>query len=198
MKHSMFKYLAICLTGAFLFTACSSDDEKNDVNTSKGEITATLKFSNGKTVDYAYTPKSDDIVRPTVNGPNGNDHYKFWFRGESKIDGMIYTINLYVTMPKNAVADYPFGVAWQWHDKGFVTEIHVGVQDADNPLDLKTYVSTPPDVDNTNSKGVTINSFADNHIKGTFSGKAAFTSTDIVTITNGKFDVDIERGTWED
>lgn len=34
-------------------------------------------------------------------------------------------------MPEKGVGTYPFGVAWQWHDKGFVTEIHLGVQNAD-------------------------------------------------------------------
>ena len=116
--------------------------------------------------------------------------------GEKEIGDNIYTINLYVTMPEEGVGEYPFGRAWQWHDKGFVTEIHIGVTEKGNPLNLKQYFSS--DVDNTDSKGVTISSLTDNHIKGTFSGIAAYTESDIVTITDGEFDTIINRGDWED
>jgi|SRR5690606_12333926 len=196
MKNQAFKYLTILLVSAFLFSSCSKDEKKDKEEDSAAAITATFQFSDGKKVDFAYSPKKDDFIKPAVNGPNGNDHYKLWLRGEKTLDNIVYTINLYVTMPEKGVGDYPFGRAWQWHDEGFVTEIHVGVQDKDNPLALKTYVST--DIDNNDSKGVTVMSLTDNHVKGTFSGKAARAESDIVTITNGKFDVDIQRGTWED
>lgn len=196
-KHSIFRCLSIGLLSAVLLTACSKKEDKPS-DESGAEITATLQFSDGKKIDYALTQKKDDIIKPSVNGPNGNDHYKLWLRGEKAIDGTTYTLNIYVTMPEDAVGNYKFGRAWQWHDKGFVTEIHVGVVDVDNPLNLKQYVSIPPDVDNTDSKGVTITSLSANHVKGSFSGKAAYTKSDIVTITNGKFDIDIQRGSWED
>ncbi len=197
-KHSIIRYLTIGLLSGVLFTACSKNEEKPKDEKSGEEITATLQFSDGKTVDFSFAHQKDDLIKPSLNGPNGNDHYKLRLRGEKPIDGTTYTINIYVTMPENALGDYKFGRAWQWHDEGFVTEIHVGVTDMDNPLNLKQYVSTPPDVDNTNSKGVTITSLSEDHVQGTFSGKAAYTKSDIVTITNGKFDIDIERGSWED
>src|SRR3546814_9000905 len=85
-------------------------------------------------------------------------------------------------MPKAGVGNYPFGRAWQWHDEGFVTEIHVGVTENNDPLQLKQYVSSDF-VDNTNSKGVTISSLTNDHVTGTFSGIAAYTESDFVTIT---------------
>ena len=197
-KHSLFNYLAIGLLSAVLFTACSKKEPNDGGDPSDGAVSATMQFSDGKKVDFAFTPKQDDIIKPSVNGPNGNGHYKLWLRGEKTIDNHIYTINLYVTMPEKGVGTYPFGRAWQWHDEGFVTEIHVGVTEVGNPLALKQYVSNPPEVDNTDSKGVTITSLTGNHVVGTFAGKAGFTESDIVTITNGKFDIDVKRGTWED
>lgn len=179
-------------------TACSKRENKADGHAAEGDISATMQFSDGKKVDFAFTPKQDDIIKPSVNGPNGNGHYKLWLRGEKTIDNHIYTINLYVTMPEEGVGTYPFGIAWQWHDEGFVTELHIGVTEVGNPLALKQYVSTPPAVDNADSKGVTITSLTGNHVVGTFAGKAGYTESDIVTITNGKFDIDIKQGTWED
>src|SRR3546814_16982349 len=82
---------------------CSSDVCSSDL------ITATFQFSNGKKVNYAFTHEKDDIILPSVNGPNGNNHYKLWLRGEREIEGSIYTINIYVTMPKAGVGNYPFG-----------------------------------------------------------------------------------------
>lgn len=199
-KYFALRYFSIALLSAVLFTACSKkENNPKDEDPKKGaHISATFQFNQGKAVDFTFTSQKDDLIKPAFNGPNGNNHYKLWLRGEKSIDGMIYTINIYVTAPAEAVGTYPFGSAWQWHDEGFVTEIHVGVQDADNLMNLKQYVSTPPAVDNSNSKGVSISSFANNHIKGTFSGKAGYTETDVVTISNGTFNIDVNRGTWED
>lgn len=193
MKTTMIGLLCM-----ILLTACSKKENQKDENPAKGQMSATLQFSDGKKVDFSFTPKKDDIIKPAVNGPNGNDHYKLWLRGEKTIDNHIYTINLYVTMLEAGVGSYPFGQAWQWRDEGFVTEIHVGVSEVGNPLNLKQYLSTSPWVDNTDSKGVTITSLKIDHVVGTFAGKAGYTESDIVTFTNGKFDIDINRGTWED
>lgn len=195
MKKNIFKHLIVGLLSIVLFASCDKNKDEPDSN-SDGDITATFQFSNGETVDFAFTSTEDDFIKPYVYGPNGNDHYKLYLRGEKEINGKVYTINLYVTMPENGVGDYPFGRAWQWHDEGFVTEIHIGVTEKDDPLALKQYMSM--EIDNTNSKGVTISSLTDNHVKGTFSGKAMYTESDVVTITNGKFDIAINRGDWED
>ena len=69
-------------------------------------------------------------------------------------------------MPEKGVGDYPFGWAWQYQDEGFVTEIHVGVTDKDNPLMLKQYSSF--DANNESSKGLTITSLTKDHIKRNF------------------------------
>ncbi len=196
MKYQAIKYLTILLVSVVLLSSCSKDEKKNIAEGSAAAVTATFEFSDGKIVDFEYTPKKEDFIKPAINGPNENDHYKLWLRGEKTLGNTVYTLNLYVTMPEEGVGDYPFGRAWQWHDEGFVTEIHVGVQDKNNPLDLKTYLST--DIDNKGSKGVTVNSLTNNHIKGTFSGKAARTESDFVSLINGKFDVSIQRGTWEE
>lgn len=199
MNNRIFNQLTICLLSVFLFVSCSKKDDNPDPdgnNDAKAEITATLQFSSGESVDFAFTHKKDDLIKPYINGPNRNDHYKLWLRGEKEIDGFVYVINLYVTMPEAGVGDYPFGRAWQWHDEGFVTEIHVGVTEKGSPLNLKQYSSL--DADNTTSKGVTISSLTDNHVTGTFSGIAAYTESDIVIITDGEFNIDINRGDWED
>lgn len=195
MKNQIFKSLAIGLLSAFFFISCDKSNDEPDLN-SDGDITATFQFSDGESVDFTFTSQEDDFVKPYVYGPNSNDHYKLYLRGEKEIDGKVYTINLYVTMPENGIGDYPFGRAWQWHDEGFVTEILIGVTEKGNPLSLKQYMSM--EMDNTNSKGVTITSLTDNHAKGTFSGKAMYTESDVVTITNGKFDIAVNRGDWED
>ena len=192
-----FKYLKLGLLAVFILSSCSETDNGPDEG-SGSELTATLQFSDGKTVDFAFSHQKDDLIKSSWNGPNGNGHYKLWLRGEKTIGDAIYTLNVYVTTAEQAVGTYPFGTAWQWHDRGFVTEIHVGRTEKDNPLALKQYVSTPPDVDNTDSKGLTINSLTAEHVVGSFSGKAGFTETDFVTIVNGKFDIGIMRGTWED
>lgn len=198
MKNQVFNYLSIALLSVFLFASCSKDDDGDNPGGGSGgaAISATFEFSDGNTVDFKWSPEADDLIKPSVNGPNGNDHYKLWLRGEKTIGDHIYVINIYVTMTEEGVGNYPFGTAWQWHDKGLATEIHVGVQEKDNLLSLKQYLSG--DIDNSNSKGTTITSLTENHVKGTFAGKAVFMDSDIVTITNGKFDIDIERGTWED
>ncbi len=198
MNNRIFNLLTVGLLSIFLFVSCGKDDDKpgTDEPDADAEITATLQFSSGESVAFAFTHKKDDIIKPYVYGPNGNEHYKLWLRGEKEIGDNIYTINLYVTMPEEGVGEYPFGRAWQWHDEGFVTEIHIGVTEKGNPLNLKQYFSS--EVDNTDSKGVTISSLTDNHIKGTFSGIAAYTESDIVTITEGEFDTVINRGDWED
>lgn len=195
MKQNIFKHLIVGLLSIVLFASCDKNTDEPD-RSSDGDITATFQFSNGETVDFAFTSEEDDFIKPYVYGPNSNDHYKLYLRGEKEIDGKIYTINLYVTMPEEGVGDYPFGRAWQWHDEGFVTEIHIGVTEKDDPLALKQYMSM--EIDNTNSKGVTISSLTEDHVKGTFSGKAMYTESDVVTITNGKFDITINRGDWED
>lgn len=195
MRSLVFKHLTIVLFCIVLFASCDKNtDEPN--TSSDGDITATFQFSDGETVDFAFTSGEDDLLKPYVYGPNSNDHYKLYLRGEKEIDGKIYTINLYVTMPEKGIGDYPFGRAWQWHDKGFVTEILIGVTEKGNPISLKQYMSM--EIDNTHSKGVTISSLTDNHVKGTFSGLAMYTESDVITINNGKFDIAVNRGNWED
>lgn len=195
MKNQTYNYLAISLLSIFLFTSCSKKKD-NPSSGSGGEITATFQFSEGESVDFAFTSQADDIIKPYLNGPNQNNHYKLYLRGEREIDGKIYTINLYVTMPEDGVGNYPFGRAWQWYDEGFVTEIHVGVTEKGNPLSLKQYTSM--DIDNSSSNGTSISSLTDNRVKGTFSGVLAYSDSDTMTITNGKFDLAISRGDWED
>lgn len=198
MNNRIFNLLTVGLLSVFLFISCGKDGDKPDTDESDAdaEITAVFQFGDGESVDFAFTHEKDDLIKPYVYGPNENKHYKLWLRGEKEIAGKIYTINLYVTMPEEGVRTYPFGRAWQWHDEGFVTEIHIGVTEKGNPLNLKQYFSS--DVDNTDSKGATISSLTDNHIKGTFSGIAAYTESDIVTITDGEFNTVINRGDWED
>src|SRR3546814_7306112 len=93
----MIGLLSLCLLGS-----CSKEDDVPE-DVSGAEITATFQFSNGKKVNYAFTHEKDDIILPSVNGPNGNNHYKLWLRGEREIEGSIYTINIYVTMQKAGV-----------------------------------------------------------------------------------------------
>ncbi len=197
MNNRIFNLLTIGLLSVFLLISCGKKDNNPDRDDdSEAEITATLQFSEGKTVDFAFTHQKDDLIKPYVYGPNENGHYKLWLRGEKEIGDNIYTINLYVTMPEAGVGDYPFGWAWQWQDEGFVTEIHVGVTEKANPLNLKQYSSF--DADNATSKGLTISSLTENHVKGTFAGIAVYAGSDIVTITNGKFDIAINRGSWSE
>lgn len=80
IQKFLFRYLPIFLSGAILFTTCTNKENKSDVNKSGDEITATFEFSNGKTVDFSVTPKKDDIIKPSVNGPNVNNQYKLWLR----------------------------------------------------------------------------------------------------------------------
>src|SRR3546814_11270033 len=81
--------LSVSLRGS-----CSKEDDGPE-DVSGAEITATFQFGNGKKVNYAFTHEKDDIILPSVNGPNGNNHYKLWLRGERDIEGSIYTINIY-------------------------------------------------------------------------------------------------------
>lgn len=198
MNNRIFSQLTIgLLLSVLLFVSCGKKDDNPDRDdNSDAEITATLQFSEGETVDFAFTHQKDDLIKPYVYGPNNNEHYKLYLRGEKEIDGYVYVINIYVTMPEAGVGDYPFGRAWQWHDEGFVSEIHVGVTEKANPLNLKQYFSF--EADNTGSKGVTISSLTDDHVKGAFAGKALYAGSDIITITNGKFDININRGDWSD
>src|SRR5690606_15091157 len=192
-----FKYLKLGLIAVFILSSCSETDNGPDEG-SGSELTATLQFSDGKTVDFDFSHQKDDLIKSSWNGPNGNGHYKLWLRGEKTIGDAIYTLNVYVTTAEQAVGTYPFGTAWQWHDQGFVTEIHVGRTDRDDPLDLRQYASSLTTLDHSDSSGLKITSHTTDHAKGTFSGKAGFTETDFVTIVNGKFDIGIKRGTWED
>lgn len=196
MKKQIFKQLSIGVFAAFLFISCGEKDVKPKLGETQGEITATLIFSNGETTNVAFIQKKDDVIRPYLYGPNGNDHYKLWLRGEQELGNKVYTISIYVTMPEKGVGDYSFGQAWQYQDEGFVSEIHVGVTEKDNPLNLKQYSSF--DSDNKDSKGIIVNSLTKNHIKGDFSGMAVYAGSDIVTIVNGEFDTAINRGDWPD
>src|SRR3546814_10601459 len=81
----MIGLLSLCLLGS-----CSKEDDVPE-DVSGAEITATFQFSNGKKVNYAFTHEKDDIILPSVNGPNGNNNYKLWLRGEREIEGSIYT-----------------------------------------------------------------------------------------------------------
>lgn len=192
MKNQIFNYLTIGLLSVLLFVSCGKNEDKPSEDKAKAEITASFKFSNGETTDFAFTHKKDDIVQSYVYGPNGNDHYKLWLRGEKEIGNKIYTINIYVTMPEKGVGDYPFGWTQQYQDEGFVTETHVDVTDKDNPLMLKQYSSF--DANNESSNGLTITSLT----KGTFSGTVIYREEDKTTIVNGKFDTAINRGGWPD
>ena len=196
--NSILRSLGVLLCGVFLLCSisCSSDDSGNGPGESDGAITASLQFSDGESTEFAFTPEKDDLIKPYLYGPNGNGHYKLHLRGERGIGDKIYTLNIYVTMGEEGVGTYPFGRAWQWYDEGYVTEIHVGVTEKGNPLALKQYFSF--EIDNAASKGLEITSLSDNHVKGTFSGLAAYAGSDTVTITNGTFDIAINRGDWED
>jgi len=196
--NSILRALGVLLCGVLLLfsVSCSNDDSGNEPGGSDGAITASLNFSDGESTDFAFTPKMDDLIKPYVYGPNGNGHYKLHLRGEREIGDKIYTLNIYVTMEEEGIGTYPFGRAWQWYDEGYVTEIHVGVTEKGNPLDLKQYFSF--ETDNTNSKGLVISTLTDNHVKGTFSGIAVYADSDTVTIANGTFDIAINRGDWED
>src|SRR5690554_5656900 len=103
MKNQFFNYLTIALLSTFLFASCSKNEENNKEEDAGAAITATFQFSDGKKVDFVYSPKKDDVIKPAVNGPNANNHYKLWLRGEKAIDNKVYTINLYVTMPDKGV-----------------------------------------------------------------------------------------------
>lgn len=203
-KYSFLRCLTIGLLSAVLFTACSKKDDTSNapgasnVNKSGADITATFQFNTGKKVDISFYQQKDDLIKSSITGPNENNHYKMMLRGEKTIDDMIYTILIYVTMPEGGVRNYPFGIAWQWHDEGLVSEIHLGVQEKNNLLNLKQYFSRPPNVDNTNSEGVTITSLTTNHVVGTFSGVFGFTESNTITIDNGKFDIDIIRQAYGD
>ncbi len=192
MKTTFLRLLGVTFLSVFLLTACSKDDSKpnDDKGISDASITTTLKFSDGETVNFIYTQESGDLAN-YVYGPNKDNKYKLWLKGSYVKEGIEYTVNIHVNMPENAERSYELGEA-RLSDKDLVAEVLVARRELGS-MGI-TYASS--NIDHT-SGGVTVTSLTENHIKGSFSGKAAWTDTDFVTIADGKFDIDIKRGAWE-